>query len=428
MIILRRLGRQSDCRVILSDPLYGETDGINQVFSVSNEYTPGKIEIIYNGQVLISGEDFLETGPKEITFVFLKPTDSSLFSANYETGECDNSIPVSTTNFLNLEDTPSSYTNQAGKVIVVNENENGLKFSNFEPGTTTFIDLTDTPTTYSGFENYYVKVKSDGSGLDFISPEGDIQEGIENISQDSDNVNIVFSRQFVSNQYIVTAVLENKLDLEPSIYPVLIKNKTITGFTAHFSGEIDSNNYYLNWRATLSGTGGITGCSTGNCLEEVIDDNSPQLGGNLEVGSNLLLLDTTPNNTTISGGFIRGASGEASYMYVSDNSATDDGFACPLYMKSNGTWGTCTAVSGTIQMPCMALALEGGDGDFKNILWKGIIRKGEWSWTPGKVIYISTVEGAITDVKPNGGSWQQPIGIAIGSDTIRFDPGFNPGS
>ena len=36
-------------------------------------------------------------------------------------------------------------------------------------------------------------------------------------------------------------------DGDPSIYSVVVGNKTVNGFTVFFSGEIDSNNYILEW-------------------------------------------------------------------------------------------------------------------------------------------------------------------------------------
>jgi len=65
MITLKRLGKQQIYRVVLSDSLIGNTDGINQVFYVANEYSTNRIEIVYNGQVLLSPNDFLETGPNK---------------------------------------------------------------------------------------------------------------------------------------------------------------------------------------------------------------------------------------------------------------------------------------------------------------------------------------------------------------------------
>jgi hypothetical protein len=77
-------------------------------------------------------------------------------------------------------------------------------------------------------------------------------------------------------------------------------------------------------------------------------------------------------------------------------------------------------------MPCIAMAVEEGTGN-KNIIWKGIVRRDSWTWTPGQIIYVSTVAGSLTSVEPSGGAWAQPIGIALKSNTIRFDPGFYPG-
>ena len=84
MLILRKIGEQSNSRTVIADPLVGVANGVNQVFTVSNEYTSSRIEIVYNGQVLKSSRDFEETGPDEITLIFLKPEDLSLYSANYE--------------------------------------------------------------------------------------------------------------------------------------------------------------------------------------------------------------------------------------------------------------------------------------------------------------------------------------------------------
>jgi hypothetical protein len=322
---------------------------------------------------------------------------------------------------LDLDDTPTSYYSQAGKIVSVNESETGLSFIDFEPGLTNFISLTDTPTTYSGFENHFIKVNDSGDGIEFVSSlGGDTQEGIYPVSSGVYSTTVAFDTSFTNDQYVLTVGLENSIDPEPSIFPTLIRDKSTTGFTVDFSGDIDSDNYYLNWRATLSGGAGSGG---GSGINEVSEDLSPSLGGDLEVGSNLVMLDPSPSNTTISGGYARGYSGEASEMFVADNSPpSGDGFATPLYMMSNGKFGTCTAASGTTQMPCMAMALESGDGGVKKIFWKGLIRKGEWSWTPNDPIYVSTIEGAITNVKPNSGAWAQSIGRAIASDTIRFDP------
>jgi len=156
-----------------------------------------------------------------------------------------------------------------------------------------------------------------------------------------------------------------------------------------------------------------------NYIKSLADDLDPKLSNSLKVGNHSIVYDINPKNDVIHGYEI-GWSGETSFMNVVRN---DIGFACPLYMTEKGQWAQCSAEHGTKKMPCRALALEEGEGT-KEILWKGIIRKGTWSWTPGNTIYVSTVEGALTKVKPIDGSWAQPIGMAISKDIIRFDPGF----
>lgn len=425
MIILRKIGKDTiPCRVILSDVLVGDRNGVNKVFTVSYEYSPGRIEILYNGQVMTSGIDFEETGLNEITFIYVSPPEDTVLRANYEVGNCDGAgggVPIGDLLFTDLIDTPEGYQGHSGKVLVVNNDESGIEFVKSLPGITNFIELTDTPTTFSGFENHLLKVNSEGNGIDFFNYVDNNQDGVTNVDLGINYIDISFSNYFNDDNYVLTVSLENKIDHEPSVYPTLIRNKTRYGFSVDFSGDIDSENYYLNWSAKSNGYFGIGGGVSG--ISSVEEDTSPKLGGNISVGNNLILLDTNPTNDNIHGYDI-GYSGEASDMYVSDNVS---GFACPLYIKSDGTWASACAASGINHMPCVSLALEEDDGGIKKILWRGIVRKGNWNWPKGSIIYVSTVEGALTSIKPNGGSLVQPVGIAISSDTIRFDPGFNPG-
>ena len=128
----------------MADSLQGESNGYNQTFTVSYEYNPGYIEIIYNGQVLTSPTDFEETGPQEITFVYLKPIDITVLKANYVIGDCGEATPST---FLELGDTPSNYGTNSGKIVSVNENENGLSFIDFERKTKMVAKLRSANTT-----------------------------------------------------------------------------------------------------------------------------------------------------------------------------------------------------------------------------------------------------------------------------------------
>jgi hypothetical protein len=259
-------------------------------------------------------------------------------------------------------------------------------------------------------DNYYTKDEI----LDLL---GEHKSGTESLNLGDSSTNVTFNSSFSSSDYALFVGLENTTDSPSSEYAITITNKTVSGFTVHYSGEIDSNKYYLNWLATISGS-----FSGGDYVTSLIEDTSPQLGGDLDLNDYSVILNTTPSGNFIHG-YTIGWSGDISYMSLDDN----NGFSSPLYMKSNSNMALCTAASGTTQMPCIALSLQEGTGN-KKVLWNGIVRKGSWNWTPGDVIYVSTVEGALTNVKPNQlGNWQQSVGVAISTDTLKFNPGYNPG-
>jgi len=136
------------------------------------------------------------------------------------------------------------------------------------------------------------------------------------------------------------------------------------------------------------------------------------MSGNLNLGNYSIVINSDPSTTRWSG--------EISVMKVDWN---DNGMGTPLHMKSNGNWEQCIAADEMPRrIPCTAIALEEGKGT-KKILWRGIVKKDSWTWTTGNIIYVSTVEGALTNTQPRStGDIVQPIGIAIASNTIRFDP------
>lgn len=60
---------------------------------------------------------------------------------------------------------------------------------------------------------------------------------------------VPFSDPFLNLNYIISASITNLMDSIPSIYPSIISSKTTNGFTVSFAGDIDSNNYVLEWMA-----------------------------------------------------------------------------------------------------------------------------------------------------------------------------------
>jgi hypothetical protein len=87
MITLRRPGSRityvgSSC-IEFADDLIGVKDSNNQVFYTEKRYVPGKIDLLYNGQVL-TNNDFIESGDYEVTFKYVAPKPEDIVGAIYE--------------------------------------------------------------------------------------------------------------------------------------------------------------------------------------------------------------------------------------------------------------------------------------------------------------------------------------------------------
>jgi len=102
----------------------------------------------------------------------------------------------------------------------------------------------------------------------------------------------------------------------------------------------------------------------------------------------------------------------------------------------SATFGQCLMISGgnyiltdadsSSTMPCMALAIDTGSGSDKALLLQGYMRDDTWSWTSGGLLYASTTAGGMTQTAPSGsGDQVQPIGYAVTSTIIYFNPSFH---
>lgn len=63
---------------------------------------------------------------------------------------------------------------------------------------------------------------------------------------------VTFDNSFADDSYTLVATLTNEVDSPPSIYSTIQGVKTAGGFTTYFSGEIDSDNFILEWIANYA--------------------------------------------------------------------------------------------------------------------------------------------------------------------------------
>lgn len=159
-----------------------------------------------------------------------------------------------------------------------------------------------------------------------------------------------------------------------------------------------------------SGSSGTDGSSGTSGLDEVSNDATPQLGGDLDLnGHNINYTSILTVNSTYEGTIIT--------VTVDDASAA---FSNPLYQADDFHYERCDA-DDTTSMNCVVLALESGSGS-KKVLLEGQICNTSWDWSAGP-IYISTTTGGLTQTAPSGtGDQVQKIGFALSADTIYFRP------
>lgn len=151
---------------------------------------------------------------------------------------------------------------------------------------------------------------------------------------------------------------------------------------------------------------------TTNSISEISDDTTPTLGGDLTVGDNLVLYNTTLTVDDT-------ASGKAATVTVDTNSV---GVGAVLFMATDGNYDMANATDDT-KHTFPVIALETGTGS-KKVLLEGYIRSDGWDWTTiGGPIYISTTDGTLTQTAPSGsGNIVKIMGYAKDADTMYFNP------
>lgn len=161
--------------------------------------------------------------------------------------------------------------------------------------------------------------------------------------------------------------------------------------------------------------GAVAWAAASGGINNVVEDTTPQLGGDLDLNEHYIELNQNPTSDVTGNGWMTSE--------TVDTNATGVGAA--LYMASDGHYDEADADS-SATMPVTALALEAGVGT-KKILRRGFLRNDTWNWTLGNgvanYIYASTTTGGMTQTAPTGtGDLVQILGYAVSADVIYFDP------
>ena len=162
-----------------------------------------------------------------------------------------------------------------------------------------------------------------------------------------------------------------------------------------------------NWRIIAPGSGGS--------ISEVVDDTSPQLGGDLDINEKSIQYEfgTLADDHTASGDIFTSTAGENLVF----------GEVC--YYKSDGKWWKTDADAVATSKGMMAMAIATIAADASGLfLGRGLARDDTWDWTTADELFLDTATaGGMTATAPSGdGDIVRLVGYAKAADYVWFDP------
>jgi hypothetical protein len=146
-------------------------------------------------------------------------------------------------------------------------------------------------------------------------------------------------------------------------------------------------------------------------ITDVVDDATPQLGGDLDLNNNDIVLTepATDHNW------------ESTDTIVDTIKTGEGGLFALMYQGSDGEW--VEADKDSYATRCTRMMLSATTSGSQKLMKSGLVRDDSWDWTPGAELYLGDA-GAITDDVSayTTGDVVQLIGKAETADIIDFDP------
>ncbi len=242
-----------------------------------------------------SGSFILDSGEKiKLNGIYIDQTTASGFltihASGYYYGDGSNLTGIAR-ELVDFNDTPVNYTGEGDLYLQVNSSGDSIEFSTFSG---TEIDSY----TISQVDTISGSLQTQIDALNSIPLGGGIDKaGIVTLTSGIDNQAVTYGTSFLNDDYSLSISMSNVVDSIPSIYSCTISAKTADGFTVSFSGDIDSDNYSLEWMAVSSGTGSGSVGSTAPVVGNIAAFAGGYISGS---DSNIIeyVLISTPGDST----------------------------------------------------------------------------------------------------------------------------------
>lgn len=168
---------------------------------------------------------------------------------------------------------------------------------------------------------------------------------------------------------------------------------------------------YADVKARIVAVEGLAGGKIAN----VVEDTTPQLGGDLETNNKNIQVKTIPGGDNTGEGKISG----------DVNAGESVAFPNVCYLKSDGKyWKASNAGIATSGLLVVALESKSADQAVK-VLEDGYIRDDDFAWTVGGAIYLGTAGGMTQSIPTAVDEVVQVLGYATHADRMKFCPSVN---
>lgn len=165
----------------------------------------------------------------------------------------------------------------------------------------------------------------------------------------------------------------------------------------------------------VSGDNGTIGVDTSTYLTDIVNDTTPQLGGDLDINEKYIKLLAVPTADSTANGEI-----------VSDIVAgATIAFPDLVYLNTSGKWAKVDANAVATCQGMFGIALESKNADEAvKVLLRGFIRYDTWNWASvGLPVYASTTAGGLSQTLVSG---EDDVVVMAGTvthaDRIYFNP------
>jgi len=257
-------------------------EDIDTIYVYSNDQWVRMASIILHGALSgLDADDHLQYvradgGPGDSrgfisTVSGIDPTASYHLTTKFYVDDQIGTLSGSLNEFLEMIDTPDSYYGYENAFVTVTSGADGLEFTTIS-GLNEIMDhglllgLADDDhlqypradggsgdsrgftATVSGIyptQSYHLTTKQ------YVDDQTQVihESGRTALALNDNTKSVVYTTPFADISYSISVIMRNTVDASPSIYPLIITGTTVSGFDVLFSGDIDSNNYYLDWLA-----------------------------------------------------------------------------------------------------------------------------------------------------------------------------------